>query len=231
MEKYLPLLERTALFEGLARSEIAALCRAFGCHTAYYRKGSVILKRGEPAERAGIVLSGCVRAERNGADGTLRVVARQEALALFGDVLSVSRGCESPVDVVAAEDTEVLFVPLAALMRQDAPECRDAQARVRMNLLGELSDKYWALNRRLELLRAPTLRARLARLLLSEREERGSDSFTLSGTREMLAAELGVNRSALSRELGRLGREGLLTARRGRFTLHDVAALERLAGE
>ncbi len=230
MKDALALLERTALFEGLSREEIEALCRAFSCRRAYYEKGSVILRRGEEVESAGIVLSGGVRAERNGADGSLRIVARHGAGALFGDVLAVSRARKSPVDIVADEDTETLLVPLAALMRESAPECREAQARVRLNLLGSLAGKYWALNRQVELLRAPTLRARLARRLLDERRRQGSDAFTLSGTRETLAAELGVNRSALSRELGRMRRDGLLTAERGRFALLDVPALLSAAG-
>lgn len=231
MEDFLPLLETTALFDGLSRAEIAALCGALRCRTAYYPKGSVILRRGERAGHAGVVLSGGVRAERNDADGTLHVVARHARGALFGDVLSVSRDRGSPVDVVAEEDTAVLFVPLAALMEDGAPELCAARTRVRRNLLAELSEKYWALSRRLDWLRAATLRAKLARLLLYERRERGSDAFTLSGTRETLASELGVNRSALSRELGNMAREGLLTARRGRFALLDVEGLEKIAAQ
>ena len=53
----------------------------------------------------------------------------------------------------------------------------------------------------------------------------------LSGTRETLAAELGVNRSALSRELGNMRRDGLIDFSRGRFTLLDPAALQKNAGE
>ena len=231
MDDILPVLERTTLFDGVARREIAALCRAFGCRRAYYDKGGVILKRGGEVGSAGIVLSGSVRAERNSADGTLHVVARHGAGALFGDVLNVSRARTSPVDIVAAEDTEVLFVPLAALMGSESPGLGAAQTRVRLNLLAELSEKYWAQAERLALLRLPTLRAKLARLLLTARREQGGGTVTLSGTRETLAAELGVNRSALSRELGRMRREGLLDARRGRFTLLDPAALEKIAGE
>ncbi len=231
MEDYLPVLERTVLFAGLTRGEIAALCSAFRCRSAYYSKESVILRRDEPVGHAGVVLSGSVRAERNGPDGTLRIVARHAAGAIFGDVLTVSRGRRSPVDIVAAEDAAVLFVPLAALMEDAAPELRAAQVRVRLNLLAELSEKYWALSRRLDLLCAPTLCAKLARRLLLERRDQGSDAFTIPGTREALAAELGANRSALSRELGKLAREGLLTARRARFELLDIAALEKIAGE
>jgi len=229
MEAYLPVLESTALFKGLDRAEIAALCHAYGCRTAFFQKGSVIIRREERVENAGIVLSGSVQAERNGADGSLRIVARQGALALFGDVLSVSQAGRSPVDVVASEATEVLFIPLHEIMRDTAPDYGEAQLRVRMNLLHELADKYWALNRRAELLSAPTLRARLARRLLEERRAQGSDSFVLPGTREALAAELCVNRSALSRELGNMRRDRLLAASRGQFQLLDVPTLCRLA--
>ena len=229
MENYLPVLERTPLFEGISRPDIAELCRAFHCRAAEYPKGSVIISRSERVENAGVVLCGCVQAERNGADGSLRVVARHEAGALFGDVLCVSRTGESPVDVVAAENTRVLFVPLEDIMRETPRGCAEAQIRLRMNLLRELSDKYWALNRQLEVLRAPTLRAKLARRLLEERAAHGKDVFMLSGTRETLASELGVNRSALSRELGNMRRDALLEMQRGKFSLLDIDGLERLA--
>lgn len=229
MENYLPLLEKTALFEGIERRDIEKLCDSFHCHTAFYPRASVLIRRSERVRSAGVVLRGCVQAERNGADGSLRIVARHTAGGLFGDVLSVSSSGESPVDVVAAEDTQVLFVPLEAIMREDPPGCSAALIRLRMNFLRELSDRFWALSRQVEILRAPTLRAKLARRLLEERSLCRRDSFTLSGTRETLASELGVNRSALSRELGKLRREGVLDMNRGEFTLLDVPALEGIA--
>ena len=231
MDEMLSVLERTALFDGVARAEIDALCRALGCRRAYYKRGSVILKRGERVHSAGIVLRGAVLAERNSADGTRHIVARHGTGALFGDVLNVSRDRHSPVDIVASEDTDVLFVPLDALMREGAASDAAARERVRLNLLSELSEKYWAQNERLALLRLPTLRAKLAKVLLRARNEQGSDCVTLSDTRETLAAELGVNRSALSRELSNMQRDGLLTARRARITLPDAERLQKITGE
>lgn len=229
MEEYLSVLKKTTLFEGVEVPEIMPLCRALHCRRAHYQRGAVIFRRGERVERAGIVLSGAVQAERNSADGALHIVARHGTGALFGDVLSVSREGVSPVDIVAAEESEVLFVPLTELMEDGELTDGSARVRLRRNLLRALAEKYWSLNRQIEVLRAPTLRARLARRLLDERRMRGSDTFTLPGTRETLAAELGVNRSALSRELGAMRREGLLTAQRGAFTLLDVPALRRIA--
>lgn len=231
MDDIFSVLERTALFRDVPRRDIETLCRTLGCRRAYYERGGVIIRRGTPVGSAGIVLSGTVQAERNGADGTLRVVARHGTGALFGDVLNVSRARHSPVDIVAAEDTSVLFVPLDRLMADGTAADTAARTQVRLNLLSELSEKYWAQAERLALLRLPTLRAKLSGLLLAARREQGSDHVRLTGTRETLASELGVNRSALSRELGRLRRDGVLTARRGEFTILDVAELEKNAGE
>lgn len=229
MEKYLSVLEKTALFEGIGAPEIAEVCRLLRCRRVRYPKGGVIVKRTERVESAGIVLSGAVQAERNDADGTLHIVARHGAGALFGDVLTVSQREKSPVDIVAAEDTEVLFLPLGEIMDDAPAERRTVFVRLRRNLLRELAEKYWRLNRQVEILRAPTLRAKLARRLLEERGARGGDDFTIPGTRETLASELGVNRSALSRELGKLRREGILTMERGHFALLDLSSLRRIA--
>ena len=227
MADQIALLQATPLFDGLTREEIAALCSAFHCRSAYYPKGSVLWCREDSVTSAGIVLSGCVQAELSGADGMLRIVARHGPGALFGDVLMSSRGQKSPVDIVAAEDTDVLFLPLDEIMRDGGHAA--ARTRFRLNLLAELSDKYWALYRRIGCLSGGSLRARLARRLLQEREECGADRFTLSGTRETLAGELGVNRSALSRELGRMRDEGLFSVSRGTFVLLDPEALRRAA--
>ncbi len=231
MDKELKVLAQTPLFNGVSDRDIELLCRDLSCRRAYYEKGSVVLKRGAPVRSAGIVLSGAVQAERNSADGALNIVARHGAGELFGDVLNVSRERCSPVDIVAAEDTAVLHVPLDALMGEDGAAEAAVRTRVRLNLLSELSEKYWAQGDRVTLLRLPTLRAKLSCMLLIARREQRSDRVTIPGTREALASELGVNRSALSRELGRMQEDGLVEVRRGEFTLLDVAALQSNTGE
>ena len=217
MEKYLPILEKLLLFAGITPEEILLLCRTFGCYTRRYGAGELLWLRGDRVSAAGIVLSGCVQAERNGPDGTQHIVARHEAGALFGDVLMSSQMQRSPVDITACEETTVLFLPLADIMRDFGG--RSAVVQFRLNLLGEISDKYWALYRRIGYLSEPTLRGRLMRYLGSLRDEQGSDTVRLPLTRETMAAELYVNRSAMCRELGRMQREGLIVLSRRECTI------------
>ena len=219
MENYLSVLEKLPLFAGIAREEILPLCRAFGCYTRRYGTGELLWLCGDRVSAAGIVLSGCVQAERNGQSGTQRIVARHGAGALFGDVLMSSQMQRSPVDIVACAETTVLFLPLADIMRDVGGRSAAAQTQFRLNLLGEISDKYWALYRRIGYLSEPTLRGRLLNYLHTLRTEQGSDTVQLPPTREAMAAELYVNRSAMCRELGRMQREGLILLSKRKCTL------------
>lgn len=223
MKKYLPILEKLSLFAGIPPEEILPLCRTFGCYTRRYGAGEPLWLRGDRVCAAGIVLSGCVQAERNEPDGTQRIVARHGAGALFGDVLMSSQMQRSPVDIVSCAETTVLFLPLADIMRDAVGGVSAAQVQFRLNLLGEISDKYWTLYQRIACLSEPTLRGRLTRYLRTLRDETGSDTVQLPPTREMMAAELCVNRSAMCRELGRMQREGLIALLRRECTLLRLA--------
>lgn len=231
LKEFLPLLEKSPLFEGVQKGAIAILIRALGGKIEHFPAGCVLWHRGDEVKFGGIVLSGGVQAEQNSLDGTLHIVARHGNGAVFGDILTSSRRQKSPVDIVSYGDTWVLFFPLRELMRDNGTERPEALVRVRLNLLSGISDKYWALYRRLDVLCAPTMREKMARYLLNERDLHGCDTFSLSGTRETLAAELGVNRSALCRVLGEMRRAGLLNAKRNHVTLLDISSLRRLAGQ
>ena len=219
MESYLPVLESLPLFAGIEASEIVPLCCAFDCYTRRFGAGELLWLRGDRVSAAGIVLSGSVQAERNAPDGTQHIVARHGVGALFGDVLMSSQMQRSPVDILACEETMVLFLPLARIMCDVVGEIAAVQVRFRLNLLGEISDKYWALYRRISYLSEPTLRGRLLNYLHTLRDEQGCDTVLLPPTRETMAAELRVNRSAMCRELGRVQREGLIVLSRRECTL------------
>ena len=59
--------------------------------------------------------------------------------------------------------------------------------------------------------------------LSGQAAEQGSRSFTIPFNRQELADYLEVDRSALSNELSKMAREGLLTVNRSSFTLSEAA--------
>ena len=222
------VLRRCSLFQGLTETEVTELCDCLGCRRATYRRGELLWMTGDRVEHCGVVLSGRICAENLTADGRRTIVASHGPGSVFGDALMSLPDMASPSDIVAMEKTAVLFIPFEALMGGCA-RCCAAHTVLRQNLLAEMSKKFWDLRQRLGYLSTRSLRARLARFLLGEAARYGADTFSLTMSREELADVLCVNRSALSRELGRMGREGLVECYRDSFKLLDQSALHAAA--
>ena len=203
---------------------------------------------GERVDHAGIVLSGRVDAWRYTPDGQESLSAVHEAGGLFGDVLMSARTVGSPVELRTAKPTKILFFSLDALLRCCAEEggadcirllsnlleeisekywpC-SAQyfSEISSNLLEEISEKYWALQGHIRLLSIPDGRTRMEAYLRQEARKTG-EIVCAGMTREQMARYLGMNRSALSRLLGSMQREGRIELRRGniRITQNDWEA-------
>jgi CRP-like cAMP-binding protein len=226
MENLSASLSLCVLFQGMTEEERLALCRCLGSRRAAYRKGELLWLYGDAVDHCGVVLSGRINAENVSSDGRRTILASHGPGGVFGDVLMSLPGTASPADILAAEDSEVLLMPFDKLMSGCPNNCR-AHTLLRQNLMAEISEKYWAMRRKIGYLSLRSLRGRVARLLLDEAARSRSDTFSLGCSREELADTLGVNRSALSRELGRMKTEGLLDFYRDSFKLLNEDALTK----
>lgn len=216
-------LQACSLFFGISEEETDTLLGYLAAEEARFAKNEIIWHMGDRISACALVLSGCLRAESVSPDGTHTLAARHGPGALVGDVLMATPGSTSPVYVIAAADTHVLFLSYRTIMGSgDSP----ALAQLRENLLAEIAEKYWAQRRRIGYLAEKSLRRRIALYLLDQRK--GRSAFSLGISREDLADYLCVNRSALSRELGRMQRDGLLEFYRDSFRIPDPERLSSL---
>ena len=131
----------------------------------------------------------------------------------------------SPVELRTAADSRVLFLSLASLLALCAAGGGEDCARLLENLLREVSEKYWRLQRRVQCLSIPDGRRRLAFYLCAQ----GAEDFLLPISREQMARQLGMNRAALSRLLGQLRDEGLLRWERAHFVILRPEELRAIA--
>ena len=224
MKNFLPLLCSTSLFNGLTPEELQTLLAQLGAVMRSYGKGEALVLAGEPNRRVGIVLSGELEAYRPGPQGARIPITRMEPGGVFGDVLSGS-SLASPVTVMASVPCEVLLIPYERLLLSDGSPAHQQTLR---NLVRTISDKYFALDRRVELLICKSLRARISLWLLDEAHRAGSDTFTTPLTRAGLAEYLNCDRSALSRELSRMQHDGLIETWRSSFKLLDKDRLKNV---
>ena len=224
MENYLPLLQSTSLFAGLEAEALRVLLGEVGAVLRTYSRGETLVLAGQPNRRVGVVLSGELEAYRPGPEGARVPITRVEPGGVFGDVLGGS-SLASPVTVLAATACEVLLVPYAQLLLSDGSP---AHQRVLQNLVRTISDKYFLLSRRVDLLVLKSLRAKVCAYLLNESERAGSLTFSIPFSRVQLADYLNCDRSALSRELSLMQRDGLLETYKSSFKLLEPDALRHM---
>ena len=143
---------------------------------------------------------------------------------MFGDVLGGSSRT-SPVTVVASAPCEVLLIPYEQLLLSDGSPAHQLALR---NLVRTISDKYFSLSRRVDLLVLKSLRAKVCAYLLSESERAGSLTFSIPFSRIQLADYLNCDRSALSRELSQMQRDGLLDTYKSSFKLLKPEVLKQM---
>ena len=103
-----------------------------------------------------------------------------------------------------------------------------AHQRALQNLVRTISDKYFSLSRRIDLLVLKSLRAKVCAYLLSEAERAGSLTFSIPFSRIQLADYLNCDRSALSRELSQMQRDGLLDTYKSSFKLLEPETLKQM---
>ena len=224
MENYLPLLQSTSLFAGLEAEALRVLLGEVGAVLRTYRRGGTLVRAGQPNRRVGVVLSGAIEAYHSAASGARLPISQMGPGGVFGDVLGGS-SLSSPVTVVASAPCEVLLFPYERLLLSDGSA---AHQQALQNLVRTISDKYFLLSRRVDLLVLKSLRAKVCAYLLSEAEQQGSLTFSIPFSRIQLADYLNCDRSALSRELSLMQRDGLLDTYRSSFKLLQPDALRQM---
>lgn len=207
----------------MSDADLDRLVSCFAPRVRQYKKGEILMLAGYENSDIGIVLDGRITAVKNTPDGGSVALTQMGPGGMFGDVLSGSN-VRSPVTVLAETDCTAVYLPYNKIIHPCAT-LHEAHCLLLQNLVSTISNKYFALDRRVELLICKSLRARISIWLLEEAKRAGSDTFSVSLTRAGLAEYLNCDRSALSRELSRMQREGLLETYRSSFKLLNKARL------
>lgn len=220
MEKYMPELKKSALFEGLSEDDIRALCGCMGARVRQYAAGECLLRAGDSNGCVMLVVRGSLLIQCDDYWGKRSIINMLGEGELFGEAYA-ARGGELLNDVVAAEDCAVVSFDLNRLLHTCNGACAFHSAVIR-NLFFIVCEKNRALVRKLGINSQRSTRDKLTAYLSDEAKRQGSSHFTIPFKRQELADYLCVDRSAMSSELGRMRDEGLLSFNKSSFELHEI---------
>lgn len=218
MEKYFSVLEGCTLFNGIAAQDVPGLLACLGASVRQFSRQQQILSEGEPARFVGVLLSGSAQVINQDIYGNRSILSKVMPGQLFGESFACAGAETLPVSVVANEDCAVMLVDCRRITTSCSNAC-GFHNRMIYNLLQVVAQRNLEFHQKLEITAKRTTREKLMAYLLSEAKAAGSREFTIAYDRQSLADYLGVERSAMSAELGKLQRDGVLKTNRSRFTL------------
>ena len=216
MRRFIGILKKCILFKGVADEELLPMLSCLDAGVIDVRKGEYVFHEGDAAKNVGIVLSGEVQIVRNDFFGNRTIVAAIMPGELFGESFACAEVKELPVSVVASENSEIMLIDCKRIITTCSSACRFHNMIIH-NLLQVLATKNLAFNKKIEITSKRTTRDKLMTYLLSQAKNNGSSSFEIPFDRQELADYLGVDRSAMSKEIGKMKNDGLIECERSWF--------------
>ena len=216
-ERYRAVLAENRLFKGLTEEQTDRALRILKAEFREYRKGEFLHHAGQPMSRFSLVLYGAVRVCTDDIEGNRMIMADVPPGVTFGESLCFLKIPEPMVYACAAEDTGVLWLSPEACFSDRA----DAELELQKRFTALLAERALAMNDRIQILSKLTLRKKLIAFFTNASRKAGSRTFSVSMNRDDMADYVGTNRSALSRELAEMKREGILDYYRNSFQLRE----------
>ena len=218
MKNYISVLKRTQLFAGVGENEIDAMLDCLQAKLCDYKKGEVIFRQGEYLSYVTILVKGNLHIQADDFWGNRSIVNTVNVGEVFGEAYAVPNSGAILNDVVAVEDSTVIFFDIKRMLTTCSSACK-FHSIVIQNLFYTISEKNRKLVRKLGHMSKRTTREKLISYLSEESKRQNSRSFAISFNRQQLADFLSVDRSAMSNELCKMRDDGLLTFDRNSFTL------------
>lgn len=211
-------LAKTRLFKGIEPKEIEEVLHCLDASTRKYSKGDIIYSAGTVVKKIGLLLSGTAAIESNDIWGNRSILDSLKAGSIFGENYAFLADEPLMVNVVANRDCEILFINIQKLLSDHGCGC-SPEKKMLQNLMQISAHKSLNLSRRIFHTSAKTIRGRLLSYLSYQALLHGSTEFDIPFNRQELADYLSVDRSAMSFELSKMQKEGILETTKNHFNL------------
>lgn len=218
MKKYFDALKKCPLFYQVEEESLSALLGCLGAFVKSYNKKDTIISEGDSADFIGIVLSGAAQVMQYDYYGNRSIVSDVSESQLFCESFACAGEKEIPVDVVAVQDSEIMFITGERVMNSCCNAC-EFHRKIIYNMMKNMANKNIMFHQKIQITSKRTTREKLLTYLSNESKRIGSKSFTIPFNRQELADYLEVDRSGLSVEIGKLKNEGILDSYKNSFKM------------
>lgn len=220
MEKYVNIIKKSKLFVGLDEDEILSMLKCLNAIKKEYKKNDFIFRVGESITDVGLVLDGDVHIINEDFWGNRAIISHISEGDLFGESYACSTSSIIPTSVVANKDTTVLFLDFKRIITT-CPSACVFHTKLISNLITVLAEKNVNLVEKIQHTSKRSTRDKLLSYFSEQSKKYNSSSFEIPFNRQQLADFLCVDRSAMSNELSKMRKEGILDFNKESFKLNS----------
>ncbi len=195
------------LFEHIENNDILELLKCTGIKTRIFKKNSYIVKMSNKIDYLGVVLSGNALISKPNPFGQEIVIEKLKINDIFGHNIVCCGQNKSPVNIIAQDNCEILFLPFEKIVTPCEKLC-PFHLQVIKNIMKMISKRNSVLNDKIDIIGQKSIRDKILALLNSYKNN--EKQFSIPYSRKEMARFLCTDRSALSRELCKMRDEGIL---------------------
>lgn len=218
MKQYINLLKNTYMFNGINECEIEGMLKCLNARTMLYKKNEYILRNGETVNSIGMVLEGLALVEKEDIWGNRTIISEISPGSLYAESYACLSKLPAEISVIASDNTTVMLFDIRRILTTCSSSC-GFHTKLIQNLLYTIAQKNVLLTKKMEYISKKTIKEKLLAYLSSEAMKAGSPTFNIPFNRQELADFLSVDRSALSSEISRLQKKGIISCRKNAFTI------------
>ena len=224
MKDFLPVIRSAQLFSGISVEELTAMLSCLKAERKEFPKGTFVLRAGDTADSIGLVLAGTVLIVQDDIWGNRNILSKAGPGQTFAAAYACAPGSKLNVSIMAETPATVMFLNVKRILNM-CPSACSHHSRVIRNLLSELAEKNLRFNEKLTHMGQRTTRSKIMSYLSAEAQRLGTYEFDIPFSRQQFADYLGVERSGLSLELGKMKRDDILDYHKNHFVLRVYESL------
>lgn len=214
------IILKSKIFKNIEENEVDLLLKCINNYRKTFKKGEIILREGEKTEYMGIVITGSVVVERADLWGNNTVLGVISPGGIFAETYSILNDEPLMINVYANEKSEILFLRTNEIFKTCEKSCNFHDQLI-LNLIRIASFKNLNLSRKILHTGPKTIRGKLLSFFSEWVKKENSLSFSIPYDRQQLADYLSVDRSAMSNELSKMQKEGILEFKKNKFKIID----------
>ena len=213
----LEFLKKLPIFFDLNDKEITSILIFFNCFEKSFQKNEFIFEIDEKIDKIGIIILGEINIIKEDFWGNRNILNKFKSGEIFGEVFALSKS-SSNIMVEASQDCKILFLDLKNFSI-NSEKTSEEIIKFLTNIFKISLKKNILFTEKLEHISKKSIREKIISYLSTEAQKNKTNSFLIKFDRQELADYLFVERSALSRELSSMKKEGLIDYKKNHFTL------------